>query len=60
MRATFREFLLLALSVFLGILLYDFVVVKLLRGVVDMDPAVFRYVFLTLSVCLVVLLLRKV
>jgi hypothetical protein len=59
MRASLREFLLLAVSVFLGILLYDYAVSKLLRGAIEMDPDVFRYLFLTLSVTVLVLLLRK-
>ena len=60
MRASLREFLLIGVSVFMGILLYDFVVARLLRPVFDMDADVFRYVFLSLSCTLVILLLRKV
>lgn len=58
MRVAVREFVLLAVGVFLGILLYDQVVEKLLADAVHMDSAVYRYVFLTLTVSLVVLLLR--
>lgn len=59
MRVAVREFVLLAVGVFLGILLYDQVVEKLLADAVHMDPVVYRYVCLTLTVSLVVLLLRK-
>ncbi|HEY7461761.1 MAG TPA: hypothetical protein VIC59_07795 [Gemmatimonadota bacterium] len=59
MRVAVREFVLLAVGVFLGILLYDQVVAKLHVDAVHMTPEVFRYVFLTLTVSLVVLLLRK-
>jgi hypothetical protein len=59
MRASLREFVQLAVGVFLGILLYDLVVSRLLRDVVEMQASVFRYLFLTLSVSLVVLVFRK-
>ncbi len=60
MRAALREFTLLAVGVFLGVLLYDHAVSKLLREAVHLDPSVFRYVFLTLTISLVVVFFRKI